>query len=64
MFKYTQAVGNGQSQCRLCRKKGIYNVNWTVFMYKIEGMEGYYCYSCVKELESEYKNEERSSDNV
>lgn len=43
---------NGQSQCRRCKMLGKYNVDWTCFMYKIDGLDGHYCFDCVKEIKS------------
>ena len=50
MVKITQCQGNGQGTCKRCNDKGIWNVNWMCFLYKIEGLEGCYCRECVKEI--------------
>ena len=49
-MKITHAQGNGQGQCALCKKRGIWNVQWMCFLYKVEGEEGVYCKHCVDEL--------------
>lgn len=49
-MKITQAQGNGQGQCALCKKRGKWNVQWMVFLYKVEGKDGVYCQSCADEL--------------
>ena len=49
-MKITQAQGNGQGQCTLCKKRGKWNVQWMCFLYKIDGKEGVYCKDCVNEL--------------
>ena len=49
-MKITQAQGNGQGQCALCKKRGKWNVQWMCFLYKVEGKEGVYCKNCVDEL--------------
>ena len=49
MVKITQCQGEGQGTCKRCNDKGIWNVNWMCFLYKIEGLEGCYCRECVKE---------------
>lgn len=49
-MKITQAQGNGQGQCALCKKRGKWNVQWMCFLYKIEGKEGVYCKHCADEL--------------
>lgn len=49
-MKITQAKGNGQSQCRRCKERGKWNVQWCCFMYEIEGKEGHYCKNCADEL--------------
>lgn len=49
-MKITQAQGNGQGQCTLCKKRGKQNVQWIDFLYKVEGKEGVYCKNCVDEL--------------
>ena len=50
MVKITQCQGEGQGSCKRCNDKGIWNVNWMCFLYKIEGLEGCYCGKCVKEI--------------
>ena len=42
-MKITQAQGNGQGQCALCKKRGKWNVQWMCFLYKVEGKDGVYC---------------------
>lgn len=49
-MKITQAQGNGQGQCALCKKRGKWNVQWMCFLYKIEGKDGVYCKHCADEL--------------
>ena len=49
-MKITQAQGNGQGQCALCKKRGKWNVQWMCFLYKVEGKEGVYCMDCAIEL--------------
>ena len=50
-MKITQCKGEGQGVCKRCQEHGMYGLNWTCFLYKIEGMEGCYCEYCVKEIE-------------
>lgn len=50
MVKITQCQGEGQGSCKRCNDKGIWNVKWMCFLYKIEGFEGCYCRECVKEI--------------
>ena len=50
MAKITQCQGEGQGSCKRCNDKGIWNVNWMCFLYRIEGLEGCYCEKCVKEI--------------
>ena len=49
-MKITQAQGNGQGQCVLCKKRGKWNVQWMCFLYKVEGQDGVYCKNCADEL--------------
>lgn len=49
-MKITQAQGNGQGQCTLCKKRGKWNVKWITFLYKVEGKDSVYCQSCADEL--------------
>ena len=49
-MKITQAQGNGQGQCTLCKKRGKWNINWMCFLYEIEGKDGVYCKNCADEL--------------
>lgn len=50
MLKITQAQGKGQGQCRLCKQRGKWNVQWMCFLYKIEGKDGVYCEQCKDEI--------------
>lgn len=59
-MKITQAQGNGQGQCALCKKRGKWNVQWMCFLYKIEGKDGVYCKSCADELKMQAIVAERS----
>ena len=54
-MKITKAVGNGQTQCRGCKEKGKWNVQWTDFLFKVEGKDGCYCKECVAEIRVEEK---------
>ena len=49
-MKITQAQGEGQGQCALCKKRGKWNVQWMDFLYKVEGKEGVYCKNCADEF--------------
>jgi hypothetical protein len=49
-MKITQAQGNGQGQCSLCKKRGKRNVQRMCFLYKIKGKEGVYCKNCADEF--------------
>lgn len=66
MAKITQCQGEGQGSCKRCNDKGIWNVNWMCFLYKIEGLEGCYCEKCVKEIMreecEEYVKEEENNE--
>ena len=52
-MKITQAQGNGQGQCALCRSRGKWNVQWMTFLYRVEGKDGVYCKQCVDEMKGE-----------
>ena len=58
-MKITKAIGNGQSQCSECKRHGKWNVQWTEFMYKIEGKDGIYCRDCVNKLKLQERVERR-----
>ena len=49
-MKITQAQGNGQGQCALCKKRGKWNVQLMCFLYKVEGRDGVYCKKCAEEM--------------
>lgn len=53
--KVTCCEGEGQGSCKRCVDKGIWNRMWMSFLYKIEGLEGYYCAKCVDEIMEEMK---------
>ena len=61
-MKITQAQGNGQGQCALCKKRGKWNVQWMCFLYKVEGKDGVYCKKCADELKMQAIVEERMND--
>lgn len=50
MIKITKCKGEGQSSCKRCNDKGVWNRHWACFLYKIEGQEGCYCEKCIKEI--------------
>lgn len=50
MLKIRQCEGNGQGTCALCEKRGKWNRAWMNFLYKVDGVEGCYCYKCAKEV--------------
>lgn len=50
-MKITQCKGEGQGSCKRCSDKGIWNRKWMCFLYKIKGLEGCYCYDCVKVIQ-------------
>lgn len=49
-MKMTQAQGNGQGQCALCKKRGKWNLQWMDFLFRVEGKDGVYCQNCADEL--------------
>lgn len=51
------AKGHGQSECFLCKSKGIFSLTWTCFLFKIDNDEHLYCRDCARELER--RNNER-----
>lgn len=62
-MKITQARGNGQGQCALCKKRGKWNVQWMCFLYEVEGKEGVYCKNCADELKIQKIIKRRESKN-
>ena len=52
-MKIIDCKGEGQGSCKRCLDRGIWNVSWMCFLYKIEGYEGCYCPGCVKEMQAE-----------
>ena len=50
MNKVTRAQGHGQGSCFRCEEKGKWNRIWMCFLYRIENIEGLYCWDCVKEI--------------
>ena len=47
--------GEGHSSCRNCEKEGRYSRTWTCFLYRIKGLEGMYCWKCIKECSDTLK---------
>ncbi len=50
MVGIKRAEGNGQAQCKGCKDKNKWNVQWCCHLYEVEGKEGLYCFDCVKEI--------------
>lgn len=43
--------GEGQCQCARCKDRGIYNVSWTSWFYKLnEDDKGVLCHDCIYEI--------------
>lgn len=49
-IKVTRCVGEGQGECKRCKELKGWGLNWTSFLYKIEGREGCYCFDCIKAI--------------
>lgn len=63
-IKVTRCVGEGQSECRRCKHiKGWHRI-WMCFLYKIEGIDGFYCLDCVKEILKELDKKQKICYNV
>lgn len=50
MVAIKRAEENGQAQCKGCKDKGKWNVQWCTMLYEVEGKESLYCFDCVKEI--------------
>lgn len=50
MITIIQCEGEGESNCKGCDGKGIWNRYRMNSLYKIKGQEGYYCEKCIKEI--------------
>ena len=57
MVNIKRCNGNGQAQCSGCKNKGKWNVQWSSFLYEVEGKEGLYCFDCVKEIREKEMDE-------
>ncbi len=53
--KVSRCYGEGQGSCKRCNDRGIWNIYWMSFLYKIEGYDGCYCSHCVQEIIEENK---------
>lgn len=49
-MKVIQCSGEGQGSCKRCLDDGVWNVCWMSFLYKIVGLDGCYCFECVKKI--------------
>lgn len=58
-MKIKRSEGNGQAQCKRCKDKGKWNVQWYTFLYEIEGEEGLCCYDCIQQIKIENLIESR-----
>ena len=52
-LKVIQCEGHGQGSCKRCLDNGKWNRMWMPFLYKIDGLDGCYCWECVKELDDQ-----------
>ena len=41
-MKVIRCKGEGQGSCRKCTESGIWNRTWMDFLYKINGMDGFF----------------------
>ena len=55
-MKFEKCEGHGQGSCKRCADNGKWNRTWMVFLYKVDGLEGCYCYDCIKEMVKEEIN--------
>lgn len=55
-LKVIKCKGEGQGSCKRCTDNGKWNRNWMTFLYEIDGLDGCYCYDCVKEITNEIKH--------
>lgn len=55
-MEVTKCKGEGQGSCKRCSDNGKWNRMWMCFLYEIQGMDGCYCFDCVKEIEKKEKN--------
>lgn len=46
----TRCTGEGQGSCRRCEKQGRWNRNWMSLLFRIEWLDGCYCYECMKQI--------------
>lgn len=53
-----KCTGEGQGTCKMCFDNGKWNRAWMCFLYKIEGLEGCYCFDCVKKIQEDKTNGE------
>lgn len=58
-MQVTRCTGEGQGSCKRCNDKGKWNRVWMTLLYKVEGREGCFCNSCVKEMREEKENAAR-----
>lgn len=58
-MKIKRAEGEGQAQCRGCKDKGRWNVQWCTFLYEIEGLDGLYCHDCMQQIKLAYIHESK-----
>lgn len=50
MIKVKQCDGNGLSECKRCKSLGLYSLAWDTWFYRVEGMQGRYCISCIDKI--------------
>lgn len=51
----TKRNGHGQTECRGCKNKGKYALNWDCFLYNFDNEP--YCFDCLMEKLEQFKQE-------
>lgn len=46
----TKCEGEGQGSCKRCDQLGIWNRRWMTMLYKVDGVDGCYCYDCARKI--------------
>lgn len=56
-FEILHCLGHGQCKCKSCEEKGVYNISWTSWFWRVDLASPVMCWDCMKELLTKKSNE-------
>ena len=56
-LKITRCTGEGQGECVRCKRLKGWNRIWMSLLFRIDGVDGLYCFDCVREIRKELQDD-------